>query len=300
MKFDIVPSRRRAEGFTLIELLIALLLVGIILAAVVYVNIETVRASASLQARNQLLPELQVAQNYMAGKLSQAAYVFQDGANISMAASGATTYNAPQASYNWRIGIDPIVAFILPPKMVGKSVAGVPTPLLCASARDASEASELCYAFYAFYAINRSALVNPTTGVKGADNPGVNTANDASSLVLMEYRGYYSRFSTPAFYPTQGYRASTSDIPTGNAGQLLMDYLPAYPSTTKLFQSTGATNNATTEVPGTTRLTIKLAAQQIVAGQTVRLPNSLPTTDPAAFNSLTVYPQNVGKTPLLN
>ena len=298
MKFQGLPSRRHVQAFTLIELLIALVLVGIILAAVVYVNIETVRASASLQARNQLLPELQVAQNYMAGKLKQAAYVFQDGANISMAASGATTYNAPQASYNWQIGRDPIVAFILPPKMVGKIViiSGTPTQILCATARNADEASDLCYAFYAFYAIKRSVLVDPITGVKGADNPGANSANDATALVLMEYRGYYSNFGANPFSPPQGYRASTSDIPTGNAGQLLMDYLPAYPTGTKLFQSAGATANATTEVPGSTTLTIKLAALQIVAGQTVRLPSTVATD----FNTLIVYPSNVGKPQLAN
>ncbi len=298
MKFQGVLPRQRVQAFTLIELLIALLLVGIILAAVVYVNIETARASAALQARNQLLPELQVAQNYMAGKLKQAAYVFQDGANISMAASGATTYNAPQASYNWRVGRDPIVAFILPPKMVGKTVtvSGTPTQIYCATARDVSDASDLCYAFYAFYAIKRSGLVDPTTGVKGADNPGVSSVNDATAQVLMEYRGYYSRFGGNPFSPPQGYRASTSDIPTGNAGQLLMDYLPVYPTGTKLFQSAGTTNNATTEVPGSTTVTMNLAAQQIVAAQTIRLPSGVATD----FNTLVVYPRNVGKTPLLN
>ena len=41
MKFLRLSSRRHVQAFTLIELLIALLLVGIILAAVVYVNIKS-------------------------------------------------------------------------------------------------------------------------------------------------------------------------------------------------------------------------------------------------------------------
>lgn len=277
MKSLRLSSRRHVQAFTLIELLIALLLVGIILAAVVYVNIETVRASASLQARNQLLPELQMAQNYMAGKLKQAAYIFPNGSNIQMSVSGATTAKPPGGSagsiYNWVVGTDPIIAFVLPPKTV--------TSGNCATATTMT-ASNFCYAFYAFYAMKRDAFVAATSF---ADDPGTNGANDASSWVLVEYRAYYN---------TAGFLPSTTSIPTGNTGQLLMDFLPAqYAGVTKLFTTNAAAAN---QFAGSTTVTINLAALQNVASQVVRLPSNLATD----FNTLVVYPSNVGKPQLAN
>ena len=293
MKFQVLPSRRHVQAFTLIELLIALVLVGIILAAVVYVNMETVRASASLQARNQLLPELQVTQNYMASKLRQAAYIFPNGSNIQMSVSGATTAKPPGGStgsaYNWKVGIDPIIAFVLPPKTV--------TSGNCATAT-ATTASNFCYAFYAFYAMKRDAFVAATSF---ADDPGTDAANDASSWVLVEYRAYYSPSATnfaSGFSPASslnGYSTSTTNIPTGNTGQLLMDFLPSQYNTgmIKLFTTNVA---SVTQAPGTATVTVNLAAFQNVSSQVVRLPGNL-TTD---FNTLVVYPSNVGKTPLPN
>ena len=279
MKSLRLSSRRHVQAFTLIELLIALLLVGIILAAVVYVNIETVRASASLQARNQLLPELQMAQNYMAGKLKQAAYIFPNGSNIQMSVSGATTAKPPGGSagsiYNWVVGTDPIIAFVLPPKTA--------TSGNCATATTMT-ASNFCYAFYAFYAMKRDAFVAATSF---ADDPGTNGANDASSWVLVEYRAYYN---------TAGFLPSTTSIPTGNTGQLLMDFLPAqYAGVTKLF-TTNAAAAAANQFAGSTTVTINLAALQNVASQVVRLPSNLATD----FNTLVVYPSNVGKPQLAN
>lgn len=285
MKLQSPASRRHAQGFTLIELLIALLLVGIILTAVVYVNIETVRASAALQARNELLPELQVTQNYMAGKLKEAAYIFPNLSNIQMSVSGATTAKPPGGSagsvYNWVIGTDPIIAFVMPPKTV--------IPNGCATATAAKTAtinntSTYCYAFYAFYAIKRDAFVAATSG---ADDPGANGANDASSWVLVEYRAYYD---------SAGYLPSTAFIPTGNTGQLLMDFLPAqYSGATKLF-TTNAASAAANQLAGSTTVTINLAALKNVAGQMVRLPSGASTD----FNTLVVYPRNVGQPTLLS
>ncbi len=285
MKSQSPPPRRRVQAFTLIELLIALALVGIILAAVVYVNIETVRASASLQARNQMLPELQVAQNYMAGKLKQAAYIFPNGSNIQMSVSGATTAKPPGGStgsvYNWVVGTDPIIAFVLPPKTV---VSGGCANAFSTKTAAVNNMSTFCYAFYAFYAMKRDAFVAATSF---ADDPGTNAANDASSWVLVEYRAYYN---------TDGFLPSTTSIPTGNTGQLLMDFLPAqYTGTTKLF-ATNAALAAANQLIGSTTVTINLAALQNVASQVVRLPGNLATN----FNTLVVYPSNVGKTQLLN
>lgn len=271
------PSRHQL-GFTLVELLISLALLGILLTAVVTINIGTSRSAAALQARNDMLPELQITQNYMAGKLREAAYVFPVGSNIQLTATGTTTRNAATGNYNWQVGTHPIIAFILPPRVV--------VPGGCATAT-ASTIADYCYAFYAFYALNRGDYV---AAVTGADDPGDNSANDATAMVLMEYRGYYSSASLNT---NVGYLPNTTAIPTGNRGRMLMDYLSPYPSTSALPLFSQAT---TSQQAGVTTVTLNLAALQSVAGQSVRIPSS----DGSTFNSLTVYPRNVGKPSVSN
>jgi len=278
--------RRAAEqGFTLVELLISLALLGIVLTAVVSINIGTSQSAAALQVRNDLTPELQIAQSYMVGKLGQAAYVFPTG-TIQLSANGKTTLS-PSGSQNWRIGTDPIVAFVLPPKIV--------TPGGCAS-NALTNPSTYCYAFYAFYAMKRSDYVgtSTTTGITGADNPGKNPANDATAWVLMEYRSYYSNTANSV---NTGFSVATTNIVTGNQGRLLMDYLIPYGASpaTQLFSQAGAPVGIANQQAGVTTVTMNLAASQLVGSQTVRVPTSSAT----AFTSVTVYPRNVGK-PMLD
>ena len=279
-------KRVHQNGFTLVELLISLGILGLLLAAVVSVNIGTSRSAAGLQARNDLQPELQLTQNYMASKLAQASYIFQPGANIQMTSTGDTTKNyanGPTGNYNWVVGTDPIIAFIVPPKTVtaGGCVAG--------AAATPSTASTYCYAFYAFYTMNRA---NYLAAVTGADDPGTNVANDATAAVLMEYRGYYSSIAS---YGGSSYSTSAIDIPTGNRGRLLMDFVAPSSATFPLF-STNAPANPASQAPGVTTVTMNLAALQSVAQQIIRVPAGTTTT----YSTLTVYPRNVGKTQLSN
>ena len=274
---------RTSHGFTLIELLISLALVGILLTAVVYLNISTSRSAAALQTRNDLLPELQIAQNYMANKLKEASYIFPNPSYVQMSAAGGTSVS-PSGSANWQIPTDPIVAFIVPPKTV------IPGRCATEGAITNGDVAQYCYAFYAFYAMTRSAYL---AAVSGADRPNSDPVNDAISWVLVEYRGYYSSASLNT---NSGFLWGSSSIPTSNRGRLLMDYLPPYTGTTKLFTVAGTTANYLTETAGVTTVTINLASQQSVAGQIVRLPNS----DTTKFTPLTVYPRNVGKPQLNN
>jgi prepilin-type N-terminal cleavage/methylation domain-containing protein len=273
-------------GFTLIELLISLAILGLLLAAVVSISIGTTRSASALQARNELQSELQITRNYMASKLSQAAYVFPNGSNVQMSALGNTSVS-PSGSQNWRVGTDPIVAFIIPPTVV--------QPGRCASSI-ASTAANFCYAFYAFYAMKRSDYL---AAVVGANDPGVNAANDATAWVLVEYCAYYSPSATnfaSAFSPTNpltGFSAAATDIPTGNAGRLLMDYLDPGTGLATLFVNTAPPSGGlAAQTPGSTTVTMRLAALQNVVGRLTRLPSS----NPATFDSLTVYPRNAGKT----
>lgn len=279
-------TQAHQSGFTLVELLISLGILSLLLTAVVSVNIGTSRSAAGLQARNALQPELQLTQNYMASKLAQASYVFQPGAYIQMTSTGNTTKNyanGPTGNYSWQVGTDPIIAFIVPPKTVtpGGCVAG--------AAATPSTASTYCYAFYAFYAMNRT---NYLAAVSGADDPGANSANDATASVLMEYRGYYSAIAS---YGGNSYSTAAVDIPTGNRGRLLMDFVAPSNATFPLF-STNAPANPASQVPGVTTVTMNLAALQNVAQQIIRVPAGTTTT----YNTLTVYPRNFGKTQLVN
>jgi prepilin-type N-terminal cleavage/methylation domain-containing protein len=307
-------SHKRIRGFTLVELLVALALLGIVLSAVVYVNIGTIRSSASLQSRNELLSEMQIAQNYMASKLKQAAYIFPINDILTITATGTTTNKPPGGSAatnpgltTWKIGVDPIVAFVLPPKVVtpGGCVNPGSVPVTPATTPPSTyTASDTCYTFYAFYAMRRSVYVAATTG---ASSPGEDVGN-LESWVLVEYRGLYSSSATnfaSTFSPTNpltGFSNNANDIPTGNSGRILMDYL--VPRTTSagaavagalpLFGLSSVTTS--NQSIGTTNVAMNMATSRTLAGQIVRLPSSLVTD----FTTTTVYPRNVGKPPLNN
>lgn len=268
-------------GFTLVELLIALALLSLILTAVVSLNIGTSRAAALLQARNDLLPESQIAQNYMASKLRQATYVFPDGSAFTLNATSTATQK-PSGGALWTIGSDPIVAFIVPPKTVSSGQC-----LTATAAANTANQDTYCYAFYAFYGTKRSNVTSTT----GLENPGADAANDGTAWVLMEYRKYYAAgnaggYTTPA--------VAVAAIPTGGVGHLLMDYLKptTEAGTDLLFDSPAATGNVV-QVAGTTSVTMNLAAYRTVAGQAL----NLPTTGRYA---LTVYPRNLGATQMAN
>ena len=130
----------------------------------------------------------------------------------------------------------------------------------------------------------------------GADNPGINSANDPTAWVLMEYRGYYSNLATS--YAGTGFSQFLGEIPMGNRGRLLMDYLVPYsPSpATQLFLTNVTQTPPNSQVAGVATVTMNLAALQSVAQQIIRVPAGTTTT----YSTLTVYPRNVGKTQLSN
>lgn len=289
------------QGFTLLELLVALGLIGIVMTAVLTLNVRTGSATSALQARAELTSETQIAQNYIAGKLRNAVYVYPYGTSAAvsyfqMASTGYSTFNpsaraglAGSGNYNWRYGSgsgsDPFIAFILPPQATGNALSAGD----CAAASTDTLRARNCYSFYAYYAVPRTLLVtgktSSSTGIDapdGANRLSADPANDANVWVLMEYRSYFR---------TAGYSTSTSSgFTTGGMGRIVLDYVqPAAQSgTDKLF--VGAEGTASTPV---TSITINLAAQRQVGGQTVMVPAR-------GRYSLTVYPRSIGSVQLNN
>lgn len=285
-----LSSSRRTAGFTLVELLVALGLTGLIMGAVLTLNLRTNDAATTLQTRTELTGEVQVAQNYIASKLRNAVYVFPYysvasglASTFTLATSGYSTLN-PAArvgrtgtgNYTWRyafgtVAADPFLAFVLPPEQGNAVTAGS-----CAASTTNAAKQANCYAFYAYYAVPRSLLIAGGGGAlpTGANKLQSDGVNDTATWALMEYRAYYA---------TTGYGTGAGSIPTGGTGLLVLDYVrPTTETTTgttvdKLFVA------STTPV---TAVTLNLAATRQVGDETVNVPGT-------GRYSLRVYPRNL-------
>lgn len=264
------PIRRQA-GFTLVELLIGMALMSVVLLAVFNVNLSSTRASMSLQTRNDLLPETQIAQTYLLSKLREAAYVYPTATAFDLG-TGPTVRNPRTGSGSWTVGTDAFVAVVLPPRSE--------TPN-CAVTAPAVPDTANCYTLHAYYPVLRSALTGSTTLSSGR-RPSAEPLND-SAWVLMEYRRSFGKLTGTVF-----------PVPAANTtqGAMVMDYLlpvtlPQVSSVPdRLFSLTG---DAGTQQVGRTAITVNLAAQRQVGGSpSVRVPGS-------GRSTVTVFPRNVGK-----
>ena len=114
--------QRVQQGLTLVELLVGLALAGVVTSALLSLNISTSQTSSLLNSRNDLLAETQLAQNYVAAKLREAAYVFPTGTALTLSATNSYSTQKPGGTTSaWTVGTDPIVAVILPPDEDRKS-----------------------------------------------------------------------------------------------------------------------------------------------------------------------------------
>lgn len=164
---------------TLVELLVAAALMGVLMLAFTQVFGGSLRASGELNARNELLSEAQIAQQFVAAKLQNAFYVYPSGSAIQLSQSGATTQNTTRsgAGQQWRVGTDPFIALLLPPTGRGQCPANAAST----SVKNANR--QFCFTFHAFYPVHRGTLVR--SGLASA--PPHDPQND-DTWVLMEYR----------------------------------------------------------------------------------------------------------------
>lgn len=253
----------RARGLTLVELLVAVALGLLVLAVASNLLISSSRTASDVQARNELLQEGQIAQNYLAAQLREAAHVFLPGTVLDLGGPG---WGLGQTS--WTVGdpAQPAVALVRPPRVLGANCPAAP---------------EQCYQFLAYLAVPRQSWVEAASG---PDDPGADPRN-ADRWVLVEVRRLYA-----AGPPAASLGGGAYTPPPGDGGRLLLDYVrPA--EAPPLFVVNGSA-----QAPGQLSVDINLALSRRLGGQELRVP-AAGDTPAVSVTTVQVAPRNLGNLP---
>ena len=162
------------KGITLVELLVAAAIFVAILAIIMAGLRGSTQAVGTVLNETELLEDLRASGQVMTDSLSKAVYIYPPGAEISLNKNATWSVTNPLLQSNtWRIGQDPIIAFIQAPD----------NPLLgqdrCASNTDA------CLKFVAYYALSREAVLK---GINEKYRPFLTDPNNSEGWMLFEYR----------------------------------------------------------------------------------------------------------------
>lgn len=171
-------TRRSQDGLTLLEVLIAMAIMGVIMIAFTQLFGGSLRASSDISARNELLSEGQIAEQIIVSRLKQAFTVYPPGTSFSMT-NTLRTRNTLRGGQSWTVGVDPIIAMIVPPK-------GSTSATRCDTDTPNQADKDMCFMFYAYYPIRRGDFM---AGVDPRFAPQPDPANDDAWLI-MEYRQY--------------------------------------------------------------------------------------------------------------
>lgn len=211
------------EGFGLVEVLIACGIALVILLIGVSGTLVASGAARDAMVRQELLDDLQTTADLVADESSAAFYLYPTGSVLTLNAGVSAFTRNPRTGTNvWRVGTDPILAFVLPP--ADPSVGCAPEVEHPGASR-ASRAG--CAEFVAFAAVRRAEVVQATLrgGEELSSSPGRDPPNDDAWLVY-EYR----QVLRPGVLDARGRLAR---VPVGppdlaNVGpDLLMDYVDA-------------------------------------------------------------------------
>ena len=178
------------------ELLIALALAGLLLSVLFQFFIGASKSSQKISSNTGLITEAQLAQQFIASRLIEAAYIFPTDYVFEMGTSDLTK-NYAQNSYSFQIGRDSVVAGLIAPGI------------------DESGQVETDHLFFAYYTMPRSAYIAATSGGITLDPDPM---NDDTTWVLLEYR---KKFELP---PAGVGDIIDSDISGGQA-YLLAEYI---------------------------------------------------------------------------
>ncbi|GAA5438042.1 PilW family protein [Deinococcus aquaticus] len=260
-------------AFTLIELLVAVALALIIMFAASSLLISSSRSSGDLQARNDLLQEFQIAQNYLIANVREAAYVYPQGTTLNL--GGGVTTRRPGGG-NWVVGSAsaPILAIVKAPQ---EAVSG------CVAGNE-----DACYKFKAYYPVRRGTWVAGLGDTQ--NNPGADPSNEDAWL-LVEYTKNLVQTTPPTVSQLTALPLTPGGL-NGESGKLLLDYVqPAVTGLPPLFTAPPAGP----QVAGQTRVTVNLSVSRTVAGKAAVVP-ARPSTDPATWvQGVLVSPRNVGR-----
>lgn len=270
-----MSKTRRNQGFTLVEMLVSMVILGILMLAFTQVFGGSLKAAGQINGRNELVTEGQVAQQLIAARLQSAAYVYPAGTTMQLSSSGLTSKNTvgPSSGQNWKVGTDPILAMVLPPKATGT----------CNNSTDVNK--DACFTFYAYYPYKRGSLTS--SGL--AEAPTENPAND-DQWVLMQYKSYiYDGITRSSLSTTPPSAWSYTSILSGGSpnirsqpANVLVDYLqPATSAPTYTMFAIDATS-------ATKSVTLNLRFLQMRGTKALRVP----AATGSAPLSTRVYPRN--------
>jgi type II secretory pathway pseudopilin PulG len=164
-------SMKSQLGLTLVELLLAGAILIVILGLVTS-GIQTGSGVVTqVVSEGEILEDTRVAAQLIADSVARAVYVYPPGAVLTLNSAGSWTVLNPKTNKNlWRIGTDPMLAFIEAPQQID---------IPCA---DTETGKDGCLYFVAYYPVKRS------TVTKQPETKYLAEAQNDSSWMLFEYR----------------------------------------------------------------------------------------------------------------
>ncbi len=164
-------------GFTLVELLIA----GAILVVILGLIANGIQSGSSVVTQvvseSEILEDTRVAAQLIADSAARAVYVYPPGAVLTLNSAGSWTVLNPNTNKNlWRIGTDPMLAFIEAPQRND-------IPCVTTDSKGKKKINDdACLFFVAYYPVKRSTVAKQANYSYLAE-----PANDPSWM-LFEYR----------------------------------------------------------------------------------------------------------------
>jgi len=188
----------RRAGITLIEMLIAAV-IGVAILGLIAAGLRSGSDSLRFVQNSQLLTEdLRNAGNLVSDYLSTAAFIYPPGVTLSIGSTNGYTVRNPRNGTNiWKIGQDPAIALLQPPRV--------------------EEGVEVVK-FVMIYPLHRGWVVSRATG---AENPGPDPANNNKWLLYI----YERNLAVGSSRLPNGLPATIPTTIPDSSGNLLADYV---------------------------------------------------------------------------
>ena len=212
-------NKHEQNGFTLVELLVAAAILLVILGLVTTGIGGGSNAVSAVVTSSELNEDTRVAGQMIADGVARAVYVYPPGAELSL--NGASSYSVknPRTNKNvWKVGTDPILAYLENPEDTGVECLRTVTLTDGSTVQVGDETG--CLYFVAYYPIKRSLLVKRAAYDHLADS------RNEDAWILLEYRKRLSAGLSELQDGTLRDPPLTRDNGLSDtSGRLLVDYL---------------------------------------------------------------------------